>query len=370
MILKKINYYENEGKDNYWRIRDVNLGDINLIVGLNATGKTRLVNIISNLSKILTKKIKPTDGCWTLEFQSLDDKTTYVYNLSIIDKVIVKEEIVQNDKVLLKRATDNGQIWSSSQSKTITINPPKNELVLSIRRDRVEFPFLEDLYRWADNLSGFAFCMSPNEICIPNAPEGFLQSLTTVPFILKEALQQTPQIKETIIKDLCSIGYPVNEVRVTNELLPGLPPGLPFAELQEKDLKCPTKQFQMSQGMFRAFALIVIVEYILEKNKYFTVIIDDLGEGLDYDRATKLTQLLFSKAEGSKMQLLVTSNVRFLINNTNIEYLNILERHGHVVESFNYLNSKEKFEEFKVTGLSAFDFFTGKMYKEGHDNKD
>lgn len=369
MILKKINYYEHEGENNFWKIRDVNLGDINLIVGLNASGKTRLMNIISNLTKILTKKIKPKNGCWSLEFESLDNKTSYLYNLSIIKSVIIKEEIIQNGNILLKRATEDGQIWSFSQSKMIIINPPKNELVLSIRRDKVEFPFLEDLYRWADNFYGFAFCTPPTEICIPNAPEGLLQNLNTVPYLLKEALQN-PQIKETIIGDFCSIGYPISEVRVTYELLPGAPPGIPFAELQEKDLKCPTKQLFMSQGMFRAFALIVIIEYILQMNKYCTVAIDDLGEGLDYDRATRLTQLLFSKAIGSKIQLLVTSNVRFLINNTNIEYLNILERHGHIVDSFNYLNSKEKFEEFKVSGLNTFDFFTGKMYKEGPDEKD
>ena len=369
MILKKVNFFEYEGQPNYWKIRNVGLGDINLIVGYNATGKTRLMNIISNLAKILMKKRKPpTEGSWSLEFKTLDKNEVYAYDLLIKNKIIEKEEIKLGGEILLQRVVDEGTITSCKQGK-IDINPPKEELVLNIRRDKAEFPFLEELYYWADNFYGYTFTSArPTEICIPSTQEGMLENLNTVPYILIDALQD-PQIKKAIIKDFCDIGYPVSEVKVKQELISNLPPGIFFVELQEKDLKCPTKQVTMSQGMFRAFALVVIIEYILKMNKYCTVAIDDLGEGLDYDRATKITQLLFNKVVGSKIQLLVTSNDRFLINNTNIEYLNILERHHHVVDSFNYINSKEKFEEFKSIGLNTFDFFTGKMYKENPNEK-
>ena len=58
MILTKLNYREFEGRDTYWEIKKLNFGMLNLIVGLNATGKTRLVNIISNLAKMLSKNTK------------------------------------------------------------------------------------------------------------------------------------------------------------------------------------------------------------------------------------------------------------------------------------------------------------------------
>ena len=57
MILKKVEYYENKGQNKYWYIKDVSLSQVNMIIGLNAVGKTRLINIISNFAKILQKKL-------------------------------------------------------------------------------------------------------------------------------------------------------------------------------------------------------------------------------------------------------------------------------------------------------------------------
>jgi len=368
MILQKINYFEHENEPNYWRVRDVNLSSINLIVGLNATGKTRLMNIISNLTKILTKKVK-TNGSWELEFKNLDNNEIYKYKLNIVKNVVVKEEITQNGNELLKREEDKGALFSFRENKPIEIFPPKNELTLSVRRDRVEFPFFEELINWSENFYGYTFTGArPNEVTIPNTPAALLENLNTVPYLLVEALKD-PQIRDSIINDFCEVGYPIKDIKVTSGLIPNAPPGLRLVELQETDLSCSTNQLFMSQGMFRAFSLIVIIEYILKMNKYCTVAIDDLGEGLDYERATKITNLLFKKITGSKIQLIVTSNDRFLINAANVRYLNILERQGHIVDSFNYLNSKEKFEEFETMGLNVFDFFSGKMYKENKNEK-
>ena len=68
MILNKVNYFENKGKPNYWEIKNVNLGAVNLIVGRNATGKTRLLTLLSSLTRMLTKKARYVYGNWNLEF--------------------------------------------------------------------------------------------------------------------------------------------------------------------------------------------------------------------------------------------------------------------------------------------------------------
>lgn len=63
MILTKIDFYENKENGNYWEIKDVNLDMFNLIIGLNATGKTRLVNAIARFARTLTgKKSHLKDG--------------------------------------------------------------------------------------------------------------------------------------------------------------------------------------------------------------------------------------------------------------------------------------------------------------------
>jgi len=51
-----------------------------------------------------------------------------------------------------------------------------------------------------------------------------------------------------------------------------------------------------------------------------------------------------------------------------VKDLNVLDRQGHIVNSYNYRNSQQKFEEFALTGLSVFDFYSHKMYKEQKDD--
>ena len=54
MQLKSISYAQFEGKPEEWSIKDFTFGDINLIVGKNATGKTRTLNIIKALGTLVS----------------------------------------------------------------------------------------------------------------------------------------------------------------------------------------------------------------------------------------------------------------------------------------------------------------------------
>lgn len=363
MVLKKINYFENKSQSNYWEIKDVSLDTINLIIGLNATGKTRLISIISNLAKIITKKSKPLSGHWELEF--LNGNGTFTYKLEISNKIVREEEIKKDGILLLKRTSEEGRIKSLITNETNSFAPPKEELTLHVRRDKKEYHFLEKLYNWANSFYGYTFTnATPTQVTIPNpniSEAKLLEDLGSVPYLLVEALKNR-EIKKRIIEDFSTIGYPIKEVGIVKRNIVGISLGIPFVEVQEKDLACSTPQFNMSQGMYRAFALLVIIEHILSTNKHCTIAIDDLGEGLDFERSSKIMNLLFDKIRNTNIQLIVTSNDRFLINAADIKYLNLLERKGHIVTSFNYINNKDKFDEFELTGLSNFDFFSRKMY--------
>jgi hypothetical protein len=91
------------------------------------------------------------------------------------------------------------------------------------------------------------------------------------------------------------------------------------------------------------------------------VIINDLGEGLDFDRSAKLTKLLFEKTIDSNLQVIITSNDRFLINNVDMRNINYLERIGHVVQAYNYMKDKDEFDKFLLSGLNNFDFLNPRL---------
>jgi predicted ATPase len=352
MILSKINYFEHKGKPNYWEINDVVLSSQNLIVGLNATGKTRLTNVIINLGKILGSKLK-TNGNWCLEFIK-DETTKYKFELQINNKHIDCEKIWQNDISVLERDGNGGKIFSKSKNDWDKYSPPADELTLNVRRDLEHYPYLEDFIEWSKNIKGYSFSgVKSDQIMIPDGAVTQLESLGAVPYILQQ-IQNDKTIIDKIIEDLNFIGYPVESVTSIGIQQPAMQ-NLFMVSLKEKDLLCKTEQGLMSQGMYRAVCLIVLFEYLLAKGTSGTIIIDDLGEGLDFERSTKLTKLLLNKNISSKFQVIITSNDRFLINTVDMKNINFLTRKGHIVKATNYSNNKKLFDKYLLSGLNNFD---------------
>lgn len=354
MILKYISYFENKGNNNYWEIKDVYFSKQNIVVGLNATGKTRLTRIIAAFAAILSAKVK-LNGNWSLKFEK-KDKTTYSFILQINNGKIELEEIKKNEKVLLKRRNGKGEIFSEKENKFQEFNPPIDELTLNVRRDIEEYPFLEEFINWSNNLKGYSFSgIKYDQVTIPFKQEGYLDKLTTAPYILKKAGKDR-EIINKIIEDMNNIGYQIDKVYAKSKIIQPSLQNIFTVAVKESDLKCETDQDSISNGMFRALCLIVIIEYLLKINKQGTIIIDDLGEGLDFDRSAKLIKLLMQKTKKSNLQIIITSNNRFLINNVDMRYINYLERKAHIVYAYNYQNNKEEFDKFLLAGLNNFDY--------------
>ena len=84
--------------------------------------------------------------------------------------------------------------------------------------------------------------------------------------------------------------------------------------------------------------------------------IDDIGEGLDFERSWRLIDLLRRKAEDTSIQLVLLTNDRFVMNHVPLDEWSVLQRQGGHVRVRNCENSRDVFEEFKFTGLSNFSF--------------
>jgi hypothetical protein len=135
--------------------------------------------------------------------------------------------------------------------------------------------------------------------------------------------------------------------------------------VNENDRNAKLYQTGMSQGMFRALSLIIQITYNIYKNVPSTILIDDIGEGLDYDRSTKLIKLLIEWAENNdNIQLIMSTNDRFVMNNVPLEYWQVIQRTGRKCHIYNYQNSKKIFEDFVYTGLNNFDFLASDFYLE------
>lgn len=365
MKLKKVNYKEfsNNPDHNYWELSGLSLGNQTLIVGKNATGKTRAVNLIMSLAQIMRNPAHNfKNGEWDVKFETSNDKELN-YQLDLIDGIIQKEVLLIDKKIKLDRSPNQTKIFSVAQNKDLVIEPPNDKLVLHIRRDRAEHPFLEELYEWANHTRGYRFGKyDPSLIAIPGDPKQLLEGLENIPSVL-EKLSPT-SIKE-VISDFNQLGYEVEGAKLDVVLV--TPFNVKFVFLQEKGIVHPIQQNQISSGMFRAFALLVILRYLTESNgASSTVLVDDLGEGLDYERSTQLAKIVFEKVNKSNLQFIATTNDRFLMNAVDIRNWNVLLRDANKVKAINYTNNKKIFDQFKLTGLINFDLFSSNYLVENY----
>ncbi len=362
MRLKSISYKENLGRTdaNPWELKDIFFGERNLIVAKNATGKTRILGSIHNLARqIQTPQILihgipqkiSINGEWIASFT---DETggSFEFFVGFEKGEVIYEKILVDGNEKLDRKPFIAKIYSEITGWQ-EISPPNDRLVVHVRRDKNEFPFLESLMSWADGIRVFGFAnTSPNLVEIPDSPYQFT-SLNAVPSILE---QLTNTQIENVLSQLRSMGYVVETASV--DPVKGLPPTTKIIFIKERGIAIPLKQFEISQGMFRAFSLLTIVEFLRSSSKIGAILVDDLGEGLDFERSKKLADIIFGEVSESKIQIIATSNDIFLMNSVSLNDLTVCYRSEHMVTSMNYSNSKERFDAWKQLGLNNFDLLS------------
>src|SRR4051812_39905505 len=106
MRLTHLKFTEFPGTVNEWRLEDVSFKDINLLVARNSTGKTRIINVIANLAKMLSgrmsgQKAVIRDYVFDAKFEDGTDK--YHYTLEHDSFVVTSENLYKNDVEMLHR---------------------------------------------------------------------------------------------------------------------------------------------------------------------------------------------------------------------------------------------------------------------------
>jgi energy-coupling factor transporter ATP-binding protein EcfA2 len=374
MILHLLNYQENDSQGNYWNLKDLSLGKINLIVGRNATGKTRILNVLGGLASFVSGERKLTNGSFEVEF---DGEKSIKYTLRIKNLKVEEEKLLLDNEVLLERGNGGeGKIYAEELKKNMKFQVPDNVLACVARRDSIQHPYFEHLYNWGNStrLYYFGTQLGKDHIAIftdqKQDNEINPKDTNRVVVFLKHGIQERgEQFSHLLVEDINNIGYEISEIgvepieRIRIEVNSQQPEGL---YIKEKDHLHKVDQTEISQGLFRALSLFIQLRYSECFSTPGLVLIDDIGEGLDYERATKLIKSLIRIAENSNIQLVMSTNDRFVMNNVPLEYWCVLHREGGECISFNYRNSKDLFDEFELTGLSNFDFFSSRYYEKDH----
>ncbi len=378
MELKTIKYAQKTA-EREWEIFGANqeksspieLGKINLIVGTNSSGKSRTLRAIYELAMFLSGDMKISQ---TLAYGEMFDVAFWDdasqqeirYYLKYEKAHIIKEELKVNGDVYIERNEKKSQMRYESIGGMVDFQADADMLAVA-RRDRIQHSYLIPLAEWGANMSYYLFGKDLGQgvglksIEIDEKEDFDLRNSRKVAGIFKQGVDlYDGEYKQRIIDDLKKIGYSIEDIKL--EILRNSSVPVYGLSVQEKGLKATTDQSEMSQGMFRALSLLIQINYALYSGKSSYIMIDDIGEGLDYHRSTELIQILVDKAKLSHVQLLMTTNDRFVMNNVPLEYWQVIRRDKGEVYFYNTNNSPEQFKQFDFYGLNNFEFFASNLF--------
>ncbi len=373
MSLRTIAYREfSSGDPRHWVLEKFELNDINLLVGKNATGKSRVVNVINVLCQIISgaHTSSLTAGEFTAEIEL--DERKYIYLITFGDNVVLNESLAVDGEMKLERnAQGVGSVYFESEKKSIPFNIDTGTIAIQTKNDRLQHPFIHRLSSWAAGTSLYNFGSDFGKNTLMQAvsmPPGV--STLTIPAPANDntvgtyanAYQRFGEaFDKAVIRDMATLGYHLDEISaeplpiVTSPLAGGVLMGLVTVERDLDKLRNP--QMSMSQGMFRALALIIHLNLAISSHEKSLLLIDDIGEGLDFERAAAIIDLVITAAKNDGIQVVMTSNDRFVMNRIPLDYWAVLVRNKRYVKAFTHKNSQKQFEDFKFIGLSNFDFF-------------
>src|SRR4051812_14789821 len=101
--LKSVKYFERLGHPKEWTMDGLTFYPINLVVGRNATGKSRTLNVIWTLAKMLVAepKFRPLNAGYDVLFDSDGHLLRYV--LHVDGGKVTREEVYVGEEALLIR---------------------------------------------------------------------------------------------------------------------------------------------------------------------------------------------------------------------------------------------------------------------------
>jgi len=376
MKLKKI-YYTQEHYGREWKIcakgsQPIELQDVNLIVGKNAAGKSSVVRVVRTLADLLCgdtipSKLLYSTASFDVTFE--DDDKLYNYRLTFQKGKITEENLSIDGTPHIQRTNGNGTIRYSNIGEMIEFATGESTLAVT-REDTLQHPYLTPLQNWGRWLNHFSFSTKMGQNIGIKEGERELQNNENIS--VKESSRVADMFSQGCAHDDGFIGKIIDDAKAINYNISGLSiedihhPTLnaKVMAVNEDRLAGYTDQTEMSSGMFRAFSLLIQIEYAILRKTSTCILIDDIGEGLDFDRSKKIIALIKQKATDNGIQLIMTTNDENVMNCIDIDYWQIIVREDGRAVFYNKQNTKELFDEFEYAGFSNSKFFKLNMFKE------
>ena len=325
MILSEFTYREFSG----WHVEKLRLNHQNLIVGLNSVGKSRTISAIGQVASFIKGDVDSQNdfSCSLL----LENGSRLEYSFKVVSGQVTAEDLKKDEMSLIHRDMSSAKMYDDDM-----VSPPESKLLIQVRRDTKRFPEIEEIIQWAEHTSLFVFS---NITTSPNSLSPYVISKEPLLPVMFGSISGDQQ--EMLKGYMQELGYDVKDIKDYE-----MPSGAKSLHIYEEGIKMALRPFDLSNGMFRVLCVLLYMIYSSTLSEARCLVIDDMREGLDYMRSTKLGRIVFDYCARNRIQLIVTSNDCFLMDAVDLQHWNILQREGNLVYGINGYNSPELFVFF------------------------
>lgn len=365
----KIQMFAYRDTANGWYLEPVQLGDLNLLVGVSGVGKTKSLQAMFALNAIANGR--SANGVeWDIMFEDEGDRNCRwagkFTNLGLERKVrdyfmrgederdvvlesprLLSEALIVDGKDIVKRTAES--IVFKGQP-TLKLSPSESAVKL-LKEEADIAPVYESLSRIVWNKDFREGKIVDFDRALEQYPSLTDIQNSKLDIFLKLSLlsQCEPQVFTTIKQGFMAIFPYVEDMRVApihQDDLPILIAQFPFVQFKEKHIERWIYPWELSNGMLKALSVIGDL-YLLPPGS--VLLIDELENSLGVNCIDAVGDLLSEKRD---LQLILTSHHPYIINTIDMAHWKILTRRGGVVK----VSRAEDFE--RLSKRSLHDNFT------------
>ena len=347
-----------------WRLEELSLDKLTLLVGASGVGKTQILRALMAL-KQATRGSSGNGVAWSIEFETTDGKI-YVWQGKFENKgastgIIANEEDKKNlPKIIFEKLYLDGNLIVERTSERIlfngqpTVKLSQQESILSLLKEEdlvkpahEEFKhlYLYDHSNSAGTAKSFSFLNANQLLGKYNTLQKIQKSELETPlklFLLSKADKKTfdlikqrfidifPEVEDLKIAPLVSNGQDV----------PDFLKDYTFIQIKEKDVKHWINQTRISSGMLRT--LLQLSElYLCAEGTIF--LIDEFENSLGINCINEITNDILSSRR--QLQFILTSHHPYIIDAINFDNWKLVTRNAgiiktHDISKFNIGKSK------------------------------
>ena len=359
--------------ESYFEYDEINLHNINLIIGPNASGKSQFFARLKFLKEFHLKNRPTPIIVTTFIAKSIfknEEGELITYNLEIGSNQKIKESISGHSKKYLEQSNDNGYLLldeKSNKKVSLLINK-RISVTKQIEDYKNKFStiykigsFFENiLFLNTDKFNPSTMDITPNLLIVNDN----MANISSVLFNWKNGC---PNIYKNLLEEYKKFFPYIEDFSFTQMAIQN-PNGynnnvLNMLELKEKNIKKKIPVINISAGMLRVLCLLALpmsrkLSLHVKNNIKFKpsmIVIDEIDNGLDYETLENIIDYL--ESESSFAQIAFSSHSPMVCNFITPEKWHVFKRRAsqvRVFRPFNIPETKKLIEKAKTSNWELY----------------